>query len=103
PRPARTASCSRVSSRKPRVTVRSAHELAHVPGAALGPHANAARRADSTSGYGCASRGLSGWFQRRQPLAERRSAARERKAARDVSDPLASMYREIILDHYKNP
>src|SRR5437763_6385116 len=39
----------------------------------------------STSGYGRASRGLSGWFQRRQPFAERRSAARERKAARDVS------------------
>src|SRR3954471_22157944 len=40
---------------------------------------------DSTSGYGRASRGLSGWFQRRQPFAERRSAARERKAARGVS------------------
>src|SRR5437764_724751 len=39
---------------------------------------------DSTSRYGRAARGLGGWRQRRQPFAERRSAARERKAARDV-------------------
>jgi nitrogen fixation protein NifU and related proteins len=39
--------------------------------------------------------------QRRQPYAEPRSAGRERKATRDVSDE--SFYREVILDHYKNP
>src|SRR5439155_20415193 len=42
------------------------------------------RGADSTSRYGRAARGLGGWRQRRQPSAERGSAAREPKAARDV-------------------
>jgi UDP-N-acetyl-D-glucosamine dehydrogenase len=41
---------------------------------------------DSTNGYDRTSRGLRGWFERRQPFAERRSAARERKATRDVSE-----------------
>ena len=40
--------------------------------------------------------------ERRQPFAERGSAARERKAARDVSE-FDQLYREVILDHYKNP
>src|SRR5438445_4582956 len=59
-------------------------ELPHVPGAALAPHAIAARGADSTPRYGRAACVLGGWRQRRQPFAERCSAARERKAARDV-------------------
>jgi nitrogen fixation protein NifU and related proteins len=40
--------------------------------------------------------------QRRQPFAEPGSAGRERKAAGGVNE-FEQMYREVILDHYKNP
>ena len=41
--------------------------------------------------------------ERRQPFAEPGSAGRERKATRDVSSEFDQLYREVILDHYKNP
>jgi nitrogen fixation NifU-like protein len=40
--------------------------------------------------------------ERRQPFAEPGFAGRERKAARGVSE-FDQLYREVILDHYKNP
>ncbi len=40
--------------------------------------------------------------ERRQPFAEPGFAGRERKAAWDVSE-FDQLYREVILDHYKNP
>jgi nitrogen fixation NifU-like protein len=42
------------------------------------------------------------FIQRRQPFAEPGSAGRERKAADGVNE-FDQMYREVILDHYKNP
>src|SRR2546430_3745948 len=62
----------------------AADELAHVRGAALGPRPIVRRAEDSTDGYGRGAPDLGAWLQRRQPFAERRSAARERKAATDV-------------------
>src|SRR3954471_15073299 len=58
--------------------------MLHVSGAALTTHAIVRRPEDSTSGYELGPSDLGGWRQRRQPFAERRSAARERKAASDV-------------------
>jgi nitrogen fixation protein NifU and related proteins len=40
--------------------------------------------------------------ERRQPGAEPGSAGRERRAARGVSE-FDQLYREVILDHYRNP
>jgi nitrogen fixation NifU-like protein len=52
--------------------------------------------------YGFGPPDLGAWRQRRQPFAEPGSAGRERKAAGGVSE-FDQMYREVILDHYKNP
>jgi nitrogen fixation protein NifU and related proteins len=78
------------------------HEFTHVSGSALAPRSIVRRPEDSTSGYGLGPQDLGAWRQRRQPFAERRSAAREQKVAGDVSE-FDQMYREVILDHYKNP
>jgi cyclic 2,3-diphosphoglycerate synthase len=50
----------------------------------VGPRPIVRRAEDSTVGYGLGPTGLGVWRHRRQPFAERRSGARERKAARDV-------------------
>jgi nitrogen fixation NifU-like protein len=52
--------------------------------------------------YGLGPPDLGAWRQRRQPFAEPGSAGRERKAAGGVNE-FDQMYREVILDHYKNP
>src|SRR5207248_7626537 len=49
-----------------------------------GPRSIVLRAEDSTNRYGLGPQDLGAWRQRRQPSAERRSAARERKAARGV-------------------
>src|SRR2546430_1955402 len=72
------------SSRGASTSSSAADELAHVRGAALGPRPIVRRAEDSTDGYGRGAPDLGAWLQRRQPFAERRSAARERKAATDV-------------------
>jgi nitrogen fixation NifU-like protein len=62
----------------------------------------AGRRVDSTPWYGRAPPGLGSRRERRQPAAKPGFAGREPKAAREVSE-FDQLYREVILDHYKNP
>jgi nitrogen fixation protein NifU and related proteins len=76
------------------------HEFTHVTGAALAKEPSARREGQYTDVRPSGARAGS-CSQRRQPFAEPGSAGPERKAASGVS--FDQMYREVILDHYKNP